>query len=31
VIQPLVAPGSQVQCFTCHKGSNKPQKDAPKG
>jgi hypothetical protein len=31
VMQPYVPPAAKTQCYTCHKGSNKPQKNAPRG
>jgi hypothetical protein len=30
VIQPFMPSGSRTQCFTCHKGANKPEKNPPR-
>jgi hypothetical protein len=30
-MQPYMPPTARTQCYTCHKGSNKPQKDPPRG
>jgi hypothetical protein len=30
VMQPFMPPTARTQCFTCHKGSNKPEKDPPR-
>ena len=31
VMQPFMPPTARTQCFTCHKGTNKPEKDLPRG
>jgi len=31
VIQPFMPAGSRTQCFTCHKGTSKPEKNPPRG
>jgi hypothetical protein len=31
VIQPFMPTGSRTQCFTCHKGTIKPEKNPPRG
>jgi hypothetical protein len=30
VIQPFMPSGSRTQCFTCHKGTNKPERNPPR-
>jgi hypothetical protein len=31
VIQPFMPAGSRTQCYTCHKGTNKPERNPPRG
>lgn len=31
IMQPFMPPTARTQCHMCHKGSNKPQKDPPRG
>jgi hypothetical protein len=30
VMQPFMPPEARTQCYTCHKGSNKPERSAPR-
>jgi hypothetical protein len=30
-MQPYMPETARTQCYTCHKGNNKPQKDPPRG
>lgn len=30
IIQPFMPSGSRTQCYTCHKGTNKPEKNPPR-
>jgi hypothetical protein len=31
IIQPFMPKGSRTQCYTCHKGSSKPERTPPRG
>ncbi len=31
IMQPYMPPTARTQCFTCHKGTNKPEKNPPRG
>jgi hypothetical protein len=31
IIQPFMPKGSRTQCYTCHKGSSKPERNPPRG
>lgn len=31
IMQPYMPPTARTQCFTCHKGANKPEKNPPRG